>query len=71
MLLLNIAQLLCSGIPDELCASCFEKPNEGQVMNEGEGAERKERGMTMEGMDGRGNSDRWITIITMADVAGR
>lgn len=54
MLLLDIAQLLCSGIPDELCASCFEKPNEGQVMNEGEGAdwsgaERKETGTTMEG----------------------
>lgn len=27
MLPLDITQLLCSGIPDELCASCFEKPN--------------------------------------------
>lgn len=56
MLLLHIAQLLCSSVSDELCASCFEKPNaqsgdehERRVIimeqngTERNGAERKER----------------------------
>ena len=43
MLLLDIAQLLRSGIPYELCASCFKKP----ISKSGDERERK-RGDEME-----------------------
>lgn len=48
MLLLDIAQLLCSGIPYELCASCFKKPNSKS------GHEREREGTKWSGTERNG-----------------
>lgn len=42
MLLLHITQLLCSSVPDELCAPCFEKANP-QSGDEHEHARKEKR----------------------------